>query len=125
MTPDFYQRALKRITWLVVGLGLAGTVFVWFRHGPRTGAGFLAGALISGFSIHNFREVAEGLGGPANRRRAIFAIIYVMRYGLMGGAVYVIVKYLEVSLVAVLAGLFVSAAAVVTEILYELIYART
>ena len=125
MTPDFYQGALRRITWLVIILGIAGTVFVWSRHGARTGAGFLAGSLISGFSIHNFREVADGLGGPATRRRAIFAIIYVVRYGLIAGAVYVIVKYLEVSLMAVLAGLFVSAAAVVTEILYELIYART
>ncbi len=125
MTGDFYQRALGRITWLVIILGLAGTVFTWSRHGIRTGAGFLAGALISWFSIHNFREVAGSLGGPVNRRRAIFAVIYVFRYGLIGGVVYVIVKYLEVSLMAVLAGLFVSAAAVVTEILYELIYART
>jgi hypothetical protein len=125
MTPDFYQRALQRISWLVVGLGGAGTVIAALRFGFRTAGGFLAGALISWFSIYNFREVAESLGGPVTRRGAVFAVIFVLRYGLIGAAVYVIVKYLEVSLMAVLAGLLVSAAAVVTEILYELIYART
>jgi len=125
MTPDFYQGALKRISWFLLVLGAAGTIFAGVRFGLRSGAGFLAGALISWFSLHNFREVADSLGGPVNRRRAIYAIIFVLRYGLIGGVVYVIVKYLEVSLMAVLAGLLVSAAAVVTEILYELIYART
>ncbi len=125
MRPDFYQRALKRITWFLMVLGIAGTVFAGFRFGLRSGAGFLAGALISGFSIHNFREVAESLGGPVTRRAVIFGVIFAVRYGLIGAMVYVIVKYLEVSLMAVLAGLLVSGAAVVTEILYELIYART
>ena len=44
-----------------------------------------------------------------------------MRYLLVGAAVYVIVKVLEITLVAVLAGLFVSVAAVIIEILFELV----
>lgn len=44
---------------------------------------------------------------------------------MVGGAIYVIVKVLEISLMSVLAGLFISAAAIIVEILYELIYART
>ena len=44
--------------------------------------------------------------------------------GWWAGVVYVIVKILEIALAPVLAGLFVCVAAVVIEILYELISAR-
>ena len=40
------------------------------------------------------------------------------------GAAYVIVKGLNISLMPVLAGLFVVAAAILLEIVYELTYAR-
>ena len=52
------------------------------------------------------------------------AIVFGMRYFLFGLVGYVIVKVFGISLLAVLAGLFVAAAAVVLEIIYELIYAR-
>ena len=48
----------------------------------------------------------------------------VLRFFLIGGAAYVIVKYTVVSLRAALAGLLLSTAAVIVEILIELIYAR-
>ena len=47
-----------------------------------------------------------------------------MRYILLGGGAYVILKYSAISLPAALAGLFVSVAAVIAEILFELAYAR-
>ena len=47
-----------------------------------------------------------------------------MRYVLLGGGAYVILKYSAISLPAALAGLFVSVAAVIVEILFELAYAR-
>jgi len=52
-------------------------------------------------------------------------VILGLRYLLIGAAIYAIVKYLEINLVAILLGLFVSVAAVIFEILYELIYAGT
>ena len=48
-----------------------------------------------------------------------------LRYLLLGLGAYVILKFSEISLTAVLVGLFVSTAAVILEILIELIYAGT
>jgi hypothetical protein len=119
MTPDFYQGAMARIVRLIFAIGLLGTVIAAVKFGIRSGSGFAAGVLMSLFSFHTFRGVADSLGGAGNRRAAAFASLFVMRFGLIGGAIYVIVNYLEVSLMALLAGLFVSVAAVLVEILYE------
>jgi hypothetical protein len=49
----------------------------------------------------------------------------VIRFALLVAAAYGIVKYLDVTPVAVFLGLLISAAAVIVSILFELIYART
>ena len=48
-----------------------------------------------------------------------------VRYLLLGLGAYAIVRFSEISLTAALVGLFVSTAAVILEILIELIYVRT
>ena len=60
------------------------------------------------------------------RRRASSAKRYSsgLRYLLLGGGAYVILKYTAISLPAALAGLFIPAAAVIVEILIQLVYAR-
>ena len=60
-------------------------------------------------------------GGPAKDRKAV---LLGLRYLLLGGGSYVILKYTAISLPAALAGLFVPVAAVIIEILIELVYAR-
>jgi hypothetical protein len=52
------------------------------------------------------------------------AVFFALRYLIIGAAAYVIVKILEISVMPVLAGLFVSAAAVLIEILYELVSSK-
>ncbi len=122
MTPDFYDRAITRILRFSIALGLTGTVVALLRYGPRTAAGFLAGWTLSVISFHGLRRMVEGIGAPES---APSTALFALRYFLVGGAIYVIVKVLEITLMAVLAGLFVPAAAVIVEILYELIYVRT
>jgi ATP synthase I subunit len=121
----FYDRALVRIMRVGMVLGGAGTVYAWVRHGSRAAIGFLVGSLLSLFNFHSLRRLAEGLGAGSGAPFGGSAVFYGLRYFMVGGAVYVIVKVLEISLMSVLAGLFVAAAAIIVEILYELIYART
>jgi hypothetical protein len=53
-------------------------------------------------------------------------VLIALRYAIVGVAVYVIVRVLGITPVAVLAGLLAAFAAVILEILYELIlHART
>lgn len=121
----FYDRALVRIMRVGMVLGGAGTVYALVRYGSRAGFGFLTGSLLSLFNFHSLRRIAEGLGAGAGAPLGGSAVFFGLRYFMVGGAIYVIVKLLEISLMPVLAGLFVSAAAIIVEILYELIYART
>jgi hypothetical protein len=121
----FYDRALVRIIRVGMALGVAGTVYAGVRYGTRAAIGFLAGSLLSLFNFHSLRKIAEGLGAGAGAPLGGSAVFFGLRYFMVGGAIYVIVKVLEISLMSVFAGLFVSAAAIIVEILYELIYART
>src|SRR5262249_24046705 len=95
--------------------------------GWRGGSGFLLGALISYLNFHWLKRTVYALGEVASGKppRARMAVFLGLRYLLLGLAAYGILKLSEISLTALLAGLFVPAAAVILEILIELIYART
>lgn len=124
MTAEFYARAMARIQRIIFAIGLIGAVAAAVKFGVRAGAGFAAGVALSLFSFHTFRGVADSIGGDGNRRASAFAGLFVIRYGLVAAAIYVIVRYLEVSLMALLAGLFAAAAAVLAEVLYELGFSK-
>lgn len=120
-----YDRALTRIKYLTLLVSLVGTVTMLFTRGRGAAAGFLAGA---GLSYVNF-ELLSGLAyviGGSSPKAAGWGVLIALRYAIVGVAAYVIVRILGITPVAVLAGLLAAFAAVVLEILYELIlYART
>jgi hypothetical protein len=125
MTAFDYDRALTRIKYLTLLVSLVGTVTMLFTRGRGAAAGFLAGA---GLSYVNF-ELLSGLAyvlGGSSPKAAGWGVLIALRYGIVGVAAYVIVRILGITPVAVLAGLLAAFAAVILEILYELIlYART
>lgn len=124
-----YDRALTRIKRLTLVVGIAGTVAMLVLRGRSQAAGFLAGA---GISYVNF-ELLCGLAhvmAPAKTSSAPKArgwgALIALRYAIVGVAAYVIVRILGITPVTVLAGLLAVFAAVILEILYELIlHART
>ena len=122
--PDdrFYDRALERIARLMFALGAGGTLAAWALRGWEWGAGFALGrAPLAQLSLaQEYRGHSAGRR-PKSKRVAILA---GLRYLLLGGGAYVILRYSKISVAAALAGLFVSAAAVIIEILIELLYAR-
>lgn len=141
---DFYaaaERRIERLTWI---LGIAGAGFAEVRYDWRMGAGVLAGTAVGWL---NFRWLKQGIGsavetmartareagepspGPADRRSAakIPKRIYVWflgRYVLLLAAVYVILSARFVAGMAILAGLFAIVAAVLGELLYQVLFAR-
>lgn len=116
---DPYRSTVRRIAWLTIAIGAAGAVAAAMVKGVPFGAGFAAGAALSGLSLWRWTKVVESLGG-APRSRSGF--IWIVRFTVLAAAAYVIVKYLGINPAAVLLGLLVSAAAVIVEIIYELIY---
>jgi hypothetical protein len=120
----FFEKAYRRLNiflWVFTGAGAAAALVI---GGWQGGLGFLIGAA---FSILNFRwlkQLVHGLGAKGAPRKAWRAVLFGMRYFLFGTAAYVIVKFFGINALSVLAGLLVAAAAVIAEIIFELVYAR-
>jgi hypothetical protein len=121
----FYERAVRRIYINMVWLSAAGAVAAAWRAGWPWAAGLLIGAAASAVNFRWLHQFANAIGPgrrPSNKRLGLFLSL---RYLIFGAVAYVIVKYLKVNLMAALVGLFAAVAAVLLEMLYELIYART
>jgi hypothetical protein len=120
---QYYERSLERIARLMLVLGGVGMAASWAWRGWTWGAGFAVGAWASWLNYRWLKKLVDTLAG---RRRGTGWMIVVagLRYLLLGGGAYVILKYSQISIAAALAGLFVAAAAVIIEILIQLLYAR-
>jgi hypothetical protein len=116
------EDALRRILWLMAALAIAGGVFAFVHGGWRTGAGFLLGALASWVNFRWLKQLVDALGGGKVRGRV--ALWLGARYVVLAIGAYAIVGFTSLSLPAALVGLFVAVAAVIVEILIELLYAR-
>ncbi len=125
-----YRTALRRIYLHTVVVAAAGAVFAFWQWGVAAGVGFLVGASISAVNFRWLHRLVDSLGPqpetqPAKKPRRVSAVFLGSRYLVFGLAGYVIVRYFKISIMAALVGLFVAVAAVLIEILYELVYART
>ena len=114
----FYEQVVRRITWFILALGLAGSIVVAAIKGVKFGFGFLIGSSISYLSFWRWQQVVNALS-PGKKRPAWF---FILRIAVFIALVWVIIKLLALDLAAVVSGLLVSAAAVVVEIVYELVY---
>jgi len=125
MTGDdqFLDRAVARITKVIFALAAAGVIAALLWRGLAWGTGFALGSLVSWLNFRWLKQLVYTLGSERARPRR--AVKLGFRYLLLGSGAYVILKYSSVSQSAALAGLFVSVAAVIVEILFELVYAGT
>jgi len=119
----FYERALRRIGRAIVAIAVGGTAAALAWGGWNWSAGFGLGAGASWLNYRWLAGIAGGLGGEG-RTRTRLAVLAGLRYLLLGLGAYVIVRFSKVSVTAALAGLFVPVAAVMLEMLYQLVYAR-
>ena len=126
MDPEqaHFDTAMARITLLTGVLIAGGTLFCFFWRNWKWALAYLLGSAASYMNFRWLRRIVEALGpAPRVKIRPRFAMIMGLRYlGLAAGA-YVIVNFTSLSLPAALAGLFVPAAAVILEIVFELLYA--
>jgi hypothetical protein len=121
------ERATGRVFQLSVGLMAAGAIGYFLARGWRGGSGFLLGSAIAYLNFRWMRRLVDALGdsAPKKKPKSWMAVLLGLRYLLLGLIAYAILRFSEISLTATLAGLFVPAAAVILEILIELIFART
>jgi hypothetical protein len=128
MDPEqaFVETALRRITRIMAAVAAAGCLACLILRGWKWGLGYLMGAAASCMNFRWLKRVVNSLGGVPDRRLSPkFAILMGLRYLLLAAGAYVIVNFTSLSLPAAIAGLFVPVAAVILEIVFELIYARS
>jgi|SRR5579862_7096173 len=117
---EFYDRAVRRIGRIILALGVVGAILMGWYKGLSSGFSFLIGSAVSYTSFLGWRYLADALVSSAQKRRSRF---FVFRLVALIAIAWVIIKILGLNLTAAALGLLVSGAAVVLEIVYELIYA--
>jgi len=131
MAPDganpeqtHFEIALRRITRGTLALGIGGCFFCLFWRGWRWALAYLLGAAASYLNFRWLKRIVDELSGALSARPSPkYAVLIGLRYLLLGAGGYVIVNFTSLSLPAALIGLFVPVAAVILEIIFELIYA--
>lgn len=98
-------------------LGGLGTAVAAIRGGLPWAVGFLFGTVFSGGSFWFWHRTVKRIGENSSP-----TMMAGLRYLVFLSAGYVIFNFSEASLLAALAGCLVAAAAVILEILFELIY---
>jgi len=119
--PNFYVQALRRIGILILAIGTVGAGALTSLKGFRMGLAFLIGALFSYASFWGWQHVVLALSPGATQQKPWK---FVFRIIVLGGLACVIIKLLGLNVAAAVTGLLVSGAAVILEIVFELIYAR-
>jgi hypothetical protein len=118
----FYDRFIRRVSWIILVLALAGSAVIAITKGIRVAGAFLVGATVSYASFWGWRQVVDALA-PGPRKRSSFP--FVLRILLLLIGAYAIIRFLGLNVAAAASGLLVTAAAVLLELVFELIYART
>ncbi|HTP35481.1 MAG TPA: ATP synthase subunit I [Candidatus Acidoferrales bacterium] len=116
------DRAVDRIWKATLAIGAAGTIGLFVWRGWNWALGFVLGCAISALNFRWLKQVAISLGSAHAKPR--MAVLLGLRYLILGGCAYAIFKLSEISLPAFFWGLFAAVAAVIFEILIELVYAR-
>jgi ATP synthase I chain len=114
----------RRVWRLIATVGVVGTVAAFFVAGARDAVGFAVGSVASALNYRWLKRTVDLLGSGEKPKKASVGVL-ALRYLILGTAVYVTLTYFGLNVLAVLTGLLVSVAAVILEILYELIYAGT
>ena len=127
--PDsLYIAAEHRIEWMTLAFGVVGGAFVFLRWGWRPGAGVALGAALAWL---NFRWLKQGVTAlirvstaqaGSDRARVPLGVYakFFGRFALLLVVVYVILSRSLLPVAAVLAGLFAVVAAVLIELMWEL-----
>jgi ATP synthase I chain len=123
LDENYLARAVTRMVLFMAIISIAGVVVLLAWRGWRWGLGFALGAVASWLNFRWLKTLVDSLGQAVagNRLKKRAAVFLGLRYLLLAAAGYVILRFSEISLTAALVGLFVSACAVIIEILYQLI----
>jgi hypothetical protein len=109
---DIFERTAARMMRTMLLVAVIGSVVALWR-GWTYGVGFALGAALCLLNFRLLRGFVAGLG-PGGKPSG-FAVLLTLRYLLLAGIAYAILRYSKLSLPAMFAGLFVALAAAIIE----------
>lgn len=112
--------SLHRIYWYTGFFALLGFIWYFWAAGFRDAFGFALGALGSLGNFWLYDRITRRLAPGPDRKRPWEAGAFILRYAILLGIGYAIVKSLNVSPLAVVLGLLASTAAVIASLVAEL-----
>jgi hypothetical protein len=118
----FQADVIRRIYGILAAITALG--FGWLVRDLSWAASFFMGAAASAINFRWFHRMVYSIGPGADVPPRRLAIFLTIRFMMLFVGAYVIVKFFGVRVTGLLAGFLVAGAAVMAEILYELIYAR-
>jgi hypothetical protein len=124
MTDPDSRRVLNRMTLIGAALGAAGALALMIARGPKWGVGFLVGAAFSLTGLEWWKAIGRGLDGSGRRPMLGSTVLLMLRLPVVAALVYVIVNLSGIALGAVVAGLLVSTAGIVVEVLYQAVFPK-
>jgi len=119
-----YGRATRRLYWLTVGVAFVASLIGFAAWGRPVGLGLALGGAISLANLWLWDSLGKKLAGRTVKRSAFLGVLMGARLLILFAGGYVIVRYLEVDLLAGVAGLLASALAALLEIVLELTVPR-
>jgi hypothetical protein len=120
----FYSRAVERITQSILILGVLVVPVLWIRYGVMSAGGFLLGVAISYVNFHWLTRAVSGLASRIveahSEEKGIGIVIrFLVRYFLIGLAIYVTFVCWPEALNGLLAGLCLPVAGMMGEAAFE------
>lgn len=118
----FYVTTYRRLVWIMVILTLLGIPIAWFNYQGALAATFALGGLVGILNFYWLKRTVEAMGGrfPGKTRSTSGVVVrFLLRYVLIAGIAYVILKSTASSLYGFFAGLSVPVAAILIEAVYE------
>jgi hypothetical protein len=119
-----YGRATRRLYWLTLVVASVASVIGFVYWGRPVGLGLALGGAVSLVNLWLWDSLGKLLSGKAVKGSAIVAVLLVGRLLALFAIGYAIVRYLEVDLLAGVAGLLASALAALIEIVLEVAVPR-
>jgi hypothetical protein len=116
------EALLRRAIWITAILGAAAALVLWKASGWRNAAMMAVGAAISVASIFEWQRLIRLINLKLDRKQAprgvlVAGVFFVFRLIIFGAVIYVSLKCLRGSVVALLCGLGLAVVAMVWEAL--------
>jgi hypothetical protein len=119
------RQLVRRVNRIMAGLAAIGVIAAGLSWGIAGAIGFAAGAAVSFLSFRWMANLVFAIDPAAGAPKRTTMVLLTLRYLLFAAAGYVIFRYSEIGFLAALAGCCIQIAAVILEVIYELVYAGT